>query len=87
MANLWNGEIKTFGEYKKLATISGVSFVDDKTYTIQVQGACTLCESATTPSTGGFLISNLTPIQYKKRSGYDLYVKDESYDCTLNIAE
>ena len=86
MSNLWKGQINTNNEYQKLETISGLSFENDKTYTIQIVGSCTLCESESLPTEGGFLIDNKSPIQYTAGTG-DLYVKNDSYYCEINIAE
>ena len=86
MSNLWSGAIDTHNEYIKFSEISGVTFEDGKTYVIQINGSCTLIESLTTPTDGGFLVNTLLPVKYTKGDG-DLYVKGESYLCTLNVAE
>ena len=39
MSNLWSGVINTNNEYVTLASISGVTFEDDKTYTLQIKGS------------------------------------------------
>lgn len=85
MANLWYGTIQTDGEYETLSSISGQTFTEGTTYTIQVKGECFLCESSSKPTSGGFLISDGRPVQYTAGTG-DLYVKDVSVSCTLNIA-
>lgn len=86
MSNLWSGAIDTHNEYIKFSEISGVTFENGKTYVIQINGSCTLIESLTTPTDGGFLVNTLLPVKYTKGDG-DLYVKGESYLCTLNVAE
>lgn len=86
MSNLWSGVIDTDNEYVTLASISGVTFEADKTYTLQIKGSCTLCESTAQPTSGGFHIDRLMPIQYTAGTG-DLYVKNDSYYCEINIAE
>lgn len=85
MSNLWSGAIDTHNEYIKFSEISGVTFENGKTYVIQINGSCTLIESLTTPTDGGFLVNTLLPVKYTKGDG-DLYVKGESYLCTLNVA-
>lgn len=86
MSNLWKGQINTNNEYQKLETISGLTFDSDKTYTVQVRGACTICESSEVPTEGGFVIRTEEPFQYVKDEG-DFYVKNDSYFCEINIAE
>lgn len=86
MSNLWSGVIDTHNEYIKFSEISGVTFEEGKTYIIQINGSCTLIESSALPTDGGFLVNTLIPVAYTKGSG-DLYVKGESYFCTLNLAE
>lgn len=86
MSNLWKGQINTNNEYQKLETISDIELVADSVYTIQIVGSCMLCESSEKPSSGGFLIDTKHPVQYKKSSDADLWVKNESYMCELNIA-
>ena len=86
MSNLWSGVIDTQNEYIKFSEISGVTFEEGKTYIIQINGSCTLIESSVLPTDGGFLVNTLIPVAYTKGAG-DLYVKGESYFCTLNLAE
>lgn len=86
MANLWYGSIKTDGDYATLASISGVTFTADKTYTIQVKGKCYLCEKSSKPTSGGFLVTEGMPVQYTAGTG-SLYVKNISDFCTINIAD
>lgn len=89
MANLWKGTIENKDTWRKFTTISGVSLTDGTKYSIQILGACWLCESATEPSDNdGFLIKNdPRPFGFVKKSGADLYVRANSEYCTLNIAE
>lgn len=86
MANLWYGSIHTDGDYETLASISNQTFTNGTTYTLQVKGKCYLCESASKPTSGGFLISGEMPVQYTASTNA-LYVKDVSESCTINIAE
>ena len=86
MANIWYGSIKTDGEYVTLASISSKTFTASKTYTIQVKGKCYLIEASSKPTSGGFLVTEGMPVQYTKGTG-DLYVRNVSEFCTINIAE
>ena len=89
MTNLAHVGVNTNGEYQSLATLSSVTFEQGKTYVLQVMHPCRLCESASTPTAGGFYINSSQPIQYTAGSG-DLYVQTEvgfKGSCIINIAE
>lgn len=83
MANLYTGTINTNGEYKKLASETGITFESDKKYVIQIQNQAWLREGATGE---GFLINRPLPIQYTKGTD-DLYIKTyNTRECVVNIA-
>lgn len=74
MANLWTGNVDTQGEYSNLATISGLTFTSDTTYTIQSYiGSYFLREGETGR---GFLLDPHEKVQYT--AGVD-----DLYICTL----
>lgn len=85
MANLGFFEIDTDGEYVNLSDITGITFASGKTYLIQIQGSCNLCESATKPTKGGFLINKNEPFSYTS-NGTTLWVCTVS-SSYINIAE
>ena len=86
MANLWYGSINTGGDYATLASISGQTFTNGTTYTIQVKGKCYLCEKSSKPTSGGFLVTEGMPVQYTASTD-SLYVKNISDSCLINIAD
>lgn len=82
MANLYTGEIDTEGQYKSLASETGVTFTADTKYTIQIQNSAWIREGETGE---GFYINDSTPFTYTAGAD-DLYIKTESYSI-VNIAE
>lgn len=83
MANLYTGKIDTEGQYKSLASETGVTFVADTKYVIQIQNQAMLREGETGE---GFLINSPWPIQYTKGED-DLYIKTNNFACIVNIAD
>lgn len=89
MANLGEFKIKTDGEYVKLSELTNITFEPDKTYTLQIFNGATLCESATTPTNGGFKINAPVLVQYTAEEDADLYIMTQrQYESAIvNIAE
>ena len=88
MANLWSGIITNKDEWKKFTNISGKSLTDDTKYSIQVRGACWLCDKATEPADReGFLREISKPFGFTKKSGSDLWVRAASNFCEITIAD
>lgn len=85
MANLGFFAINTEGEYVKLSEETGLTLTSGTTYTMQVQGACYLCESATKPTKGGFYINKTEPFSYTAGNA-DLWVST-IFSSHINIAE
>lgn len=82
MANLWSGNVENTDQYQKLETVSGLTFVNGTTYTIQVEGGAYLREGTTGR---GFSLYNSDPFEYTKGTG-DLYIEPMSDACYVNIA-
>ena len=82
MANLYTGTIKCDGEYKNIATETGVTFTTGNTYQIQFLNTGYVREGVTGE---GFFVSSSDPFSYKC-NGDDLYVCNGS-SVVINIAE
>lgn len=82
MANLYTGEIDTEGQYKSLASETGVTFTADTKYTIQIQNSAWIREGETGE---GFYINDSTPFTYTAGAS-TLYVKTLS-NIVINIAD
>lgn len=83
MANLFTGSVNTQGEYQDISTLSGVTFVNDTTYTLQIQNTAWIREGETGK---GFLVTDITPFYYTAR-GNTLYIRTENFPAILNIAD
>lgn len=88
MANLGAYKINTLNNYQKVSDLIGLTFEDDKTYTLQVQGRAYIINSATVPTEGGFLLKDNQIVNFTKEAGVDFYIKTNFWlPCVLNIAE
>ena len=85
MANLYTGTIEsTQGEYANVETLTGLTFEDGITYTIQSYfGDYYLCEGSTGK---GFYIEQREKVQFTY-GGDDLNIKTFNGDVVLNIAD
>lgn len=87
MANIWKGSITNKDKFEDFSIISGKT-LSAKKYSMQVIGACYLCDKETMPEDDeGFLIDTTEPFTFEKKDGAELYVKAVSQFCKLNIAE
>ena len=87
MANVGSGKITGTGDYINLETELSLSLTEGSTYSIQIQGAATFCESDTKPTSGGVYWRTLKPFGYKKESAY-LWIKiNEGETVSINISE
>lgn len=86
MAHLGEFSINTFGQYKKLSDLTGISFEDGKQYTFQIQNSATIISASSVPTKGGFYISQPTLNLYTKQAGEDLYIKTNFFNAVINIA-
>ena len=82
MANLWTGTVNSNGEYQDLSLLSGVTFSEDVTYTIQIQNMAYIREGNIG---AGILITDSVPFQYTARNEI-LYIKPLGETCVVNIA-
>ena len=76
----FTGTINTHNTYQKVSDLTGITFISDRTYTIQVQNAAYF-----KVDNAEFLFSN-KEFQYKA-SNYDLYIKTSTMPCVLSILE
>lgn len=88
MANLFSGVIDTSSAWQTLAELTGITFTEGKTYTIQILNAAYVREGAPDAdnnNTGGFYIFDNKPFQYA--AGADaLYIKTPYQKVSINIA-
>ena len=82
MANLYTGTIECNGEYKNIATETGVTFTTGNNYQIQFLNTGYIREGE---EGKGFYVSSSNPITYEC-DGDDLYVCNGS-SVVINIAE
>lgn len=84
MANLFTGSLD-FEGYKTLSSLTGITFVQGTTYTIQIQNGAYVREGVTGE---GFLVPDASPFQYTARTD-DLYIKKlcENSFIVVNIAD
>lgn len=92
MANLGKFDIDTNGEWVKLEEIVETTFSADEVYSLQVSKGelVQFCEKDDTPdSDEGFEYygNQLSQIKYTVESGADLYVKNLSNNCKINISK
>ena len=88
MANIGSGKIVGTDDYINIETELSLSLSEDVTYSVQIQGKATFCESATKPSNNeGFYWNSLKPFGYKKESAY-LWIKvNKDSSVFVNVAE
>lgn len=87
MANIGSGKITGTGDYINLETELSLSLTEGSTYSIQIQGAATFCESKTKPTSGGVFWKILKPFGYEKESAY-LWAKINTGDVVyINVSE
>ena len=88
MANI--GEYKVGKEWKKLTDVTGKSFTDGASYTIQNKGyePLQLCEATSKPTTDkiGFIIDYKEKTIWTCNSGIHLWVKSNDKTTSFNIA-
>ena len=83
MANLGTFEINTNNEYVNLETLTGLTFTNGTSYTIQIQNTAFIREGTTGD---GFIISDTKPFVLKYQ-GDDVYIRTPFFfPCTVNIA-
>lgn len=88
MAHLGEFKINTNYKYQKLSDVTGLTFENGKTYLIQTQNTATYIATATVPTSGGFVVNNLSPMSYTHTEGVDLYIKTTLiFGAIVNIAE
>lgn len=88
MAHIGEFEINTNGQYVKLLDfIPNFEMVDGTTYTLQIRGNIITQVAPETPTKGGFIVKDLTPVCYKHKQGNDLYIRTCEEGCIINIAE
>lgn len=84
MANLYTGALE-FDGYKTVTELTGVSFTEGNTYTIQISNSAYIREGELG---AGFLVSDNKPFQYIA-SSEDLYIRRLAPQgvIVINIAE
>lgn len=85
--NIGYGFIRGTGEYINVETALEVTLEADTTYSVQIQGKASFCESASKPDGGGVYWDTLQPFGYKKGTD-SLWVKPFLGETVfINIAE
>ena len=84
MSNIGEVSIPASSDYQDLATLLDETFVASTTYTIQATGDIKVCEAATKPTSGGFLIPAGKPFQFTYTSD-SLWVKKLIKDAAVKI--
>lgn len=94
MSNLATVTLQPDDEYQDLSELAGITFVEGKKYTLQVEGDVRLCEKDTKPTSGGTRVNFIYPFEYEASSD-TLWVKNlkqktlypADVDATINIAD
>lgn len=92
MANLGKFDIDTNGEWVKLEEIAETTFSANEEYSLQVNKGelVQICEKSTTPEADEgleYFGNQQSQIKYTVESGADLYVKNLTNNCKINIAK
>ena len=84
MSNIKEVVIPASNDYQDLETLLDESFVASTTYTIQATGDIKVCEAASKPTSGGFVIPAYKPFQFTYSSD-GLWVKKAIKDAAVKI--
>lgn len=88
MAHIGEFQLDTKHKYKKLVdVVPNLELIDGTTYTLQARGLVAVQVSDKLPTSGGFIIKDLTLFTYKHETGFDLYIKACEEGSVINIAE